>query len=217
MRRTANQSAAGKRGIRAVFHAGRTCPALPERQRAAALRFMKTPTVSMVAAVSILLVGCSKQDVPPGTSPSPAVEPAGKTPAAVPIAEPAMTAWQQGDQATAVAKFVGADWSSHPLFAPDSALSLSEARFNAFSDAENKVRSAELISQLDSLKQLARAVIQTGDDALAKGDTAQARKCFTSLEQCGAALNTPNRGRLVQLVGQAFQKRAKGELAKIGQ
>jgi hypothetical protein len=29
----ANKSAAGKRGIRVLFHAGRTCPALPERYR----------------------------------------------------------------------------------------------------------------------------------------------------------------------------------------
>jgi flagellar hook assembly protein FlgD len=96
-------------------------------------------------------------------------------------------------------------------------LNLSEDQFNAFSDAENQAKSAELISQLASLKQVARAVIQTGEDAAAKGDTAQARKCFTSLEQCGAAMNTTNSGHLVQLVGQAFQKRAKSELAKIGQ
>jgi hypothetical protein len=29
----ANKSAAGKRGIRALFHTGRACPALPERWR----------------------------------------------------------------------------------------------------------------------------------------------------------------------------------------
>jgi len=166
---------------------------------------MKIPTIGIVAAASILLIGCSKQDTPSSTSPA----------TGVPIAQPAMTAWQQGDKTTAVTTFVGTDWSSRPLFAPDSVLSLSEGQFNAFSDAENQVKSAELISQLDSLKQLARAVVQTGNDAAAKGDTAHARKCFTSLEQCGAALDSSSL-RLVKLVGQAFQKLAKSELAKIG-
>ncbi len=164
---------------------------------------MKNAIIIGVVAATVLIAGCSKKSQSSSITPPPA--------------QPAMTAWQQGDKATAVTKFVATDWSSRPLFAPDSALSLSEDQFNAFSDAENKVKSAELLSQLDSLKQLARAVIQTGDDAAAKGDTAQARKCFTSLEQCGAALNTTNDSRLVQLVGQAFQKRAKSELAKIGQ
>jgi hypothetical protein len=167
---------------------------------------MKIPTISIVAAASILLVGCSKQNTSSSTSPA----------TGVPIAQPAMTAWQQGDKATAVTTFVATDWSSRPLFATNSVLSLSEGQFNAFSEAENNAKSSELLSQLDSLKQLARAVVQTGDDAAAKGDTAQARKCFTSLEQCGAALDTSSL-RFVKLVGQAFQKLAKSKLAKIGQ
>ncbi len=127
-----------------------------------------------------------------------------------------MSAWQQGDKAAAVTAFVAADWSSRPLFAPDSVMSLSERQFSFFSEAENNAKSNELLSQLDSLKQLARAVVQAGADAAAKGDTAQARKCFTSLERCGAALDSSSL-RLVKLVGQAFQKLAKSELAKIGQ
>jgi hypothetical protein len=167
---------------------------------------MKIPTISIVAAASILLVGCSKQNTSSSTSPA----------TGMPIAQPAMTAWQQGDKATAVTTFVATDWSSRPLFAANSVLSLSEGQFNAFSEAEANAKSSELLSQLDSLKQLARAVVQTGDDAAAKGDTAQSRKCFTSLEQCGAALDTSSL-RIVKLVGQAFQKLAKSKLAKIGQ
>jgi hypothetical protein len=123
----------------------------------------------------------------------------------------------QGDKTNAGTTFVATDWSARPLFAPDSALNLSERQFNVMSEAQARVKSAELLAQLDSLKALARAVIQTGGEAAANGDTAQARKCFTSLEQCGAALNTANNARPVQLVGQAFQKLAKSESAKIGQ
>jgi hypothetical protein len=166
---------------------------------------MKIPIIGIIVAATILLVGCSKHDASSSTS----------TSAAAPILQPAMTAWQQGDKAAAVTTFVATDWSSRPLFAPNSVLSLSEDQFNAFSDAENQAKSAEMLSQLDSLKQLARAVAQTGDEAAAKGDTAQARKCFTSLEQCGAALDTGSL-RMVKLVGQAFQKLANSELAKVG-
>jgi len=38
MSMSANQGAAGKRGIRALFHTGRLCPALPERRRSASKR-----------------------------------------------------------------------------------------------------------------------------------------------------------------------------------
>ena len=54
------------------------------------------------------------------------------------------------------------------------------------------------------------------DDAVAKGDTTQARKCFTTVQQCGEALDSTNCPRLAQFVGQAFKKSAQSELAKIG-
>jgi hypothetical protein len=66
-------------------------------------------------------------------------------------------------------------------------------------------------------KQLAAAVAQAGRDAASKGDAAQARKYFTSLKQCGTALDSPDRLSLVQFVGQAFKKMSDKELAKIGQ
>ena len=102
------------------------------------------------------------------------------------------------------------------MFPPSSVLSLSEDQFKALSMAEEQVKSSQMTSQLDSLKALVRAVIQAGDDALAKGDAAGARKYFTSVEQCGTALDSTNNLKLAQLVGQAFEKRAQSELAKIG-
>ena len=68
---------------------------------------------------------------------------------------------------------------------------------------------AEMMSQLDSVKKLAAAVAQAGRDAASKGDTAQARKYFTSLKQCGTALDSPDCLSLVQLVGKAFKKMAR--------
>ncbi len=49
------------------------------------------------------------------------------------------------------------------------------------------------------------------------GVAAEARKYFTSLKQCGAALDSPDSLTLAQLVGQGLKKRADMELAKLGQ
>lgn len=165
----------------------------------------------MVAA--ILVAGCGKKSPSSSTTPPPAQAASASS---SPVAQVALSAWQQGDKPTAVTTFVALDWSSRPLFAPDSVLNLSEKQFNSFSEVENNSKSSELVAQLASLKELARAVVETGHAAATKGDTAQARKCFTSLEQCGNALETSSL-RLVKLVGQAFQKLAKNELAKFGQ
>jgi hypothetical protein len=168
---------------------------------------MKTTTISAVLTVSLLLAGCGKKASPPTSTP----------PGAAPVAQPAMTAWQQGDKSSAVSRFIETDWSTRPLFASDSTLSLSEDQFKALSDAERQAKSGEMMSQLDSLKKLAAAVAQAGRDAASKGDTAQARKQFTSLRQCGTALDSPDCLSLVQLVGKAFKKTGDTELAKIPQ
>ena len=162
-----------------------------------------------MAAALILLAGCGKKSSSSGGSSSSA---------AVPVTQPVMTAWQQGDKSTAVSRFLETDWSSRPLFAPGSALSLTEAEFSSLSVADQQLKdSKKIVPQLDSLKQLAAAVVQAGRDAAAKGDLTQARKYFTSLKQFGTALDSPDYTRIVQLVGQAFGKMADKEMAKIGQ
>jgi hypothetical protein len=168
---------------------------------------MKTTTISAVLTVSLLLTGCGKKAGPPSSASS----------AAAPVAQPSMTAWQQGDKSAAISSFVETDWSSGPLFAANSTLSLSEDQFKALSNADRQTKSGEMMSQLDSLKKLAAAVAQAGRDAASRGDTAQARKYFSSLKQCGTALDNADRLRIVQLVGQALKKMADAELAKVGQ
>lgn len=178
---------------------------------------MKAHTISIVTAASILIVGCSRPRSSSSTASSPASAQESSTSAAVPVARPALTAWQQGDQSTAVSRFLAADWSARPLFPAGSVLSLSEDQFKALSVTEEQAKSSEMTSQLGSLKQLAVAIVQAGEVAAAQGDTTQARKYFTALQQCGAALDSPNCLKLVQLVGQGFEKRAQAELGKLRQ
>ena len=174
---------------------------------------MKNAIITGVMAAAILIAGCGKKSPSGSTTPPPAQAEAAS---ASPIAQPALTAWQQGDKAAAVSSFLAADWSARPLFAVGSTLSLSEAQFKALSDADRQAKSAEMTAQLGSLKQLAAAVAQAGLDAAAKGDASQARKDFTSLKQCGAALESSDYMLLVQLVGKGIEKRGDTELAKIG-
>jgi hypothetical protein len=177
------------------------------------LRFMKNAIITGVMAAAILVAGCGKK-----SSGSSAPPPAGQAGAASssPVAQPVLTAWQQGDRAGAVSSFLAADWNAGPLFATDSVLSLSETQFHALSDADREAKSKEMMAQLSLLKHLAAAVAQAGLDAAAKGDAAQARKDFTSLKQFGAALETPDYMLLVQLVGKGIEKRGDIELAKLG-
>jgi hypothetical protein len=177
---------------------------------------MKPMIVSGIITASILLAGCGRKNGSSGSSAPPVRQQADGASAAAPVTQPALTAWKQGDKSTAVSAFLATDWTARPLFAPDSTLSQSEDQFRALPDADRQAKTREMMTQLDSLKKLAAAVAQTGRDAAAKGDSAQARKYFTSLKQCGAALDSPGNLRLVQLVGQTFKKMADAELKKVG-
>ncbi len=178
---------------------------------------MKTTIVTGLVTASILLTGCGKQSSPSGGPPAPANEQTGPASAAGPVAQPAMTAWQQGDKPAAIKSFVEADWSARPLFAPGSVLNLSEDQFKALSSADRQAKASEINAQLGALKRLSAEVAQAGRDAAAKGDPAQARQHFMSLKQCGAALDRPDCLLMVQLVGKALKKMADTELAKVGQ
>ena len=153
------------------------------------------------------MAGCGKKAGPPGSTPS----------AAASVAEPVMTAWQQGDRSTAISSFLQTDWTSRPLFASSSALGLTEDQFKALSPAQQQADSAEIYAQLESLNELAKAVVQVGRDAAATGDKEQARKYFASVKQFGGALSSPDCTRIVQLVGRAVVSMGDKELAKIGQ
>lgn len=181
-------------------------------------------------AAALLLAGCGKKtrssDRPasPEKAPADAVSASPLPPAkarantvSAPVTQPILTVWQEGDQSTAVSRFLEADWSARPLFAAGMALSLSEGQFKALPDADRQLKSSQMMAQVELMKQMASAVAQAGREAAAKGDAAQARKCFTSLKQFGMALDSPDRLRLVQMVGQVSKKMADTELAKMGQ
>lgn len=178
---------------------------------------MKAQIVSGIITTTLLLAGCGQKSSSNSSSSSPTKTQQDTTSATTPVMQPALTAWEQGDMSSAVSHFLEANWNARPLFPPGSVLSLSEDQFKLLSAADRQAKSGEMMSQLDSLKQLAAAVAQAGRDAASKGDSVQARKCFTALKQCGEALDGANSLAMVKLVGQGFEKRADAELGKLGQ
>lgn len=173
-------------------------------------------SIGIIMAAAILLVGCDKQSSLSGEAAPLATEQRSAAPVAVPVAQPALTAWQQGDKTTSVSRFLEADWSAHPLFSASSPLGLSADQINALSAAEKEAKAGEMAAELGSLNALLVEVMQAGKAAAASGDTTQARKHFTALQQCGAALASPRYPAIVQSTGQGFEARAKAELTKMG-
>jgi hypothetical protein len=175
---------------------------------------MKNNTITVVIAATILIAGCGKKGA------SSTITPKDQTSAqlkATPVAQASITAWRAGDTTGAVSNFLAADWSARPLFAPDSTLSITEDQVRSFSADDNKTKAKDLGLQLDVLKRLAVAVTQAGTNSAAHGDFDQARKCFVSLGQFGAAMSEPEHVKLVQMVGLTIKKKADAELANIGQ
>ncbi len=176
--------------------------------------------VAILLAASFLgggLTGCGKKsDSSSGTS-GPANPQQTATSAKAAVIGPAFTAWQQGDKAAAVSRFLETDWSVRPLFQPGSALSLSEAQFKSLSASDREAKASENMAKISELKKMTAAVVAAGRAAAEKKEVAEARKHFTSLKQFGAALDAPESLAILKLVGQSIKKQADKELAALGQ
>jgi hypothetical protein len=143
----------------------------------------------------------------PGSSSARRTEPAGL--------EKALQAWQQGDQAAAVARFLETDLNARPLFSSASPLSLGEAQSRALPASEREAKTTEAVAQINQFKQLLGAVAQEGRTAAAQQDYDHARKCFAKLIDCGDALSNSESLLIMKLVGQAAKKKAEKELAPL--
>jgi hypothetical protein len=172
------------------------------------------PTLAAFALITVGLTSCGKKTDSSGSPPPPKGQQDAAS-ATTPVMQSLLTAWRQGDKAAAVSGFLETDWSVRPLFTPGSTLSLSEEQFKSLSEADGRAKSSEIMTQIDEMKQLAAAVAQAGRDAAAQKDLAQGVKYFTSLKQCGEALDRPDSSSMVKSTGRLIKKMAEGELAKL--
>ncbi len=152
----------------------------------------------------ILLLGCSKR--------SPPLHELKQLPSST--IEPILADWDCGQEEKAVNEFLCFNWDKEAVFAPASALSLSERELDSLSQAAAAAKMRQAVAELQSLRELVYAVDKTGRDAENRGEVSKARACFISMEQCGGALQSSNRLYLVQLVGKSIGKTAGNELLK---
>ena len=172
--------------------------------------------LAVIICLSAGFVGCGKSGGPPATAASPTAQTKSATSAA-PATSSILTAWQQGDRASAVRLFLETEWTARPLFPPGSTLALSEQQYAALPASKRASDEAQLLATTQALKGVAAAVAQAGRDASAKGDASQARRYFTSLKQCGQALDSPESLAITRAVGRAVKKLGETELSKLGQ
>lgn len=151
------------------------------------------PSPLLTFAIAVLLAGCGQRaSSPPRPTPT--------TPLEV-----ALASWHDGDQEAALQRFLETDWTTPPLFTPGSPLALKESDLRGLSQAQLKSDMEYVMAQLADLKRLAAAVRDTASAAEAT-DPAFAKRCRAQLYQCGAALDRPDRLKIVQLVGRAVRQ-----------
>jgi hypothetical protein len=173
---------------------------------------VKSGCAGAVLTVLLLSVGCSEPANSPVSGP-PANSLAVSLPP--PPAELALQAWGKRDVATAIETFTDTDWSTPPLFAVGSALNLTQQEFLALPVAERATAEKSVLSHMKTLKRLALAVAEAGRDEALQGHVADARKRFSAMGRCGAALDRPDCLLLVQPLGKLLEKTARDELAKL--
>jgi hypothetical protein len=133
------------------------------------------------------------------------------------VIDATLSAWRQGDQNSAIQRFVDTDWSRRPLFGSSSPLAMTEKQFEALSKAEQEAKAREFGQILSDIRALALAVAKAGNDAASKKDAALTRKHFAAMQQCGDALQHLDNMAIVQLVGKAIRAISDREMAALGQ
>jgi hypothetical protein len=188
---------------------------------------MKNLTRLALILTFVLLAGGSKGDQTSNGSLQPPSAVKSNTPASgdaaaqptfpvsTPVLQPILTVFQEGHTAQAVDLFIQANWSGRPIFPSKMALGLTDAQFKAIPEGERKLRTDEMLAQLDLMKQLATAVSNAGDEAAAKGDALRARQGYESLKRFGAALDDPKAQQLLRMVGQVSKRMAEHGLARL--
>lgn len=166
-------------------------------------------SLAIVMCLSTGFVGCGKNSAPSSTTSSAAQ---GEYAMA-----PILSAWQQGDQSDAVRAFSETDWTARPLFEPGSVLVLSEQEYAALPASRRASEDGSMVATMRTFKEIATAVAEAGRDAVAQGDTAQARKYFDSLKECGTALSAPDRLSWIRVHGNGLLKMVDKELERLPQ
>ncbi len=159
-----------------------------------------------ILALAVAFAGCGRKNAANGTT---------ATTAGPTALEQVLKVWQQGDQAGALQRILETDWKTGPIFSPGSALAHKESELSGMGQAEMQKVVAEAQTCASDFKKLAAALRDKGV-AAAGGDRELARRCFSRLDDLGAALDQSGL-QIVRLSGQAIRRMAATESTKLGQ
>ncbi len=123
--------------------------------------------------------------------------------------------WVNGDEAGAEKLFLSVDWSKGNLLPPDSPLMVSEQQVAAMPEPKRSQTVSLMLDRQKPLREISRALLGRGDDAVSAKDYALARQCYTAVGKLGDLLGGPNNAKITQLVGQSLRKKADAGLANL--
>ena len=189
-------------------------------------KHMRMRTFLAVMVVTMILVSlpsCAKRQdtsqvksVPSPQSKAPAkapvqTPPAPKTETVRPAAPTATLAyfgqvlvtWNSGKKDEAIQQFVAIRWDDPAAFQGIPILTMTEPQFATLSQVQRDQVAQQAQDLLKVIREMAKAVVATGDNMAAAGNAAGAKACFESVERFGQALAGPDHLSIVQLVGKA--------------
>jgi hypothetical protein len=144
----------------------------------------------------VIVPGCSETPVAPATDASVA-------PLGTPFSD-MLAAWEADKKNEAAAQFVELDWNATETLSQVPLLNLAESEFQALSQNERNETQQAAMNLIATLRGLARQVIANAEEAEAAGDSESAEKQYEAVREFGAALVSPQRLQIFQMVGKAY-------------
>jgi len=120
--------------------------------------------------------------------------------------------WNKGSKDAAVKQFLQMHWQDSSVFQGIPVLTMSEQQFAGLPQAQRDSVTQQAQQMSTIIRDIARAVISSGEAAAASGDAAGAKASFESVQQFGQALAAPEHLLIIQLVGKAVVKLAQEKL-----
>jgi hypothetical protein len=124
-----------------------------------------------------------------------------------------LASWESGRQDEAVKQLLSMRWDQPGVFTDVPMMNLSEKDFTALPANERERTAKEAIELSNTLRNLARHALSTGQQAQASGDKQTAKAHYEAVLHLGQALSTSERLLLIQLVGKALVKTAEERLS----
>ncbi len=162
---------------------------LEHRFAGSGIRIALPLAVTMVMALLWVSTGCFPKKEPPNGTPISTLPNR--------VGTDLLSMLDRGQNDTVINQLLEADIAKVVSRSTQASLTTTEAKFSELSTAAKASLQSELIEMVGKLKQLARECIKKGDDAMANGDEASAKRFYRLVSNLGSELSSS--GRMIQL------------------